>query len=148
MKSYKEFINENQQINLNNKKYKIKDPNNNVLIFVSPTKILNKLQNDTPQHDVRKEENQIGDRVEKAKKFIIDNWNSQNVVFEPSVVGMYKVAGSFSGEGNGITFKDGRHRILAAEQLGVPEVAIEIPKTQIDKFEEFKLKPKYFDDFE
>ena len=142
MKKFNEFINENQQINLNNKKYRIKDPNW-VLIFVSPTKILNKLQNDSPQHDVRKEENQIGNRVEKAKKFIINHWNDQNVEFEPSRVGLYKIAGSFSGEGYGITFHDGRHRILAAEELGIPEVGIEIPKNQIDKFEEFKLNPRY-----
>ena len=41
-----------------------------------------------------------------------------------------------------ISFGDGRHRILAAEELGIPEVAVEIPRNQEHLFDYMKVKPE------
>ena len=122
-----------------NIRYKVRYKGDKI-IFVSPTKILDRLEQDSPSFSIRGGKNQIGNRVQRAKEYIIKNWNNPDAkklqryqIFEPSVVGIY----------NGIiSFGDGRHRILAAEELGIPEVAVEIPRNQEHLFDYMKVKPE------
>ena len=114
---------------------------NDVIIFVSPTKLLDRFEMDSPSYSIRGGKNQIGNRVQRAKEYILKNWNNPErkknfknwlyQIFQPSVCGIY----------NGcLSFSDGRHRVLAAEELGIPEVAIEIPKGQEELFDYMKVK--------
>jgi len=123
-------------IDLRKVKYK-KRYKKDKIIFVSPTKILDRLQNDSPSFDIRNPKNIIGDRVERAKEWILKNYNNPSVVFEPSVVGIYHR--DRKDKVGHISFSDGRHRILAAEELGIPEVAIEIPPHHEKYFEYMKV---------
>jgi len=124
-------------MNLRNIRYKVRYKGDKI-IFVSPTKILDRLEQDSPNFSIRGGKNQIGNRVQRAKEYIIKNWNNPEAkklqrypIFEPSVIGIY----------NGvISFSDGRHRILAAEELGIPEVAVEIPINQEYLFDYMKIK--------
>jgi len=125
-------------MNLRDVKYKMRYKNSKI-IFVSPTKLLDRLEMDSPSYAIRSGKNQIGDRVKRAKEYILKNWDNpeakkrqRHYIFEPSIVGIY----------NGcLSFSDGRHRVLAAEELGIPEVAIEIPRSQEKYFEYMKIKP-------
>lgn len=121
--------------------YRVRYPKKNEIIFVSPTKLLDRLEKDAPAFNVRNKNNQIGDRVERAKDFILNyaddqRWINPNngerldynkAVFGPSLVEI----------NNGkISFGDGRHRVLAAEELGIDRVAIEVPREQVDLFKD------------
>jgi hypothetical protein len=113
-------------------------PKENEIIFVSVDELLDKHAKDQPQYDIQKKENRIGNRVEKAKKFIQDYIKDQRFInpktggrennkvsFEPSVVD--------ADETGKISFEDGRHRVLAAKELGIKKVPIEVPKTKSEK---------------
>lgn len=119
-------------MNLRDVKYRLRHKGDKI-IFVDPTIILDRLEN--TWQNIRNSNNQIGGRILKAKEFILKNWDNPRAkilpMFEASVVGIYN---------GGISFEDGRHRILAAEQLGIPEVAIEIPRRQEPLFEYMKVK--------
>jgi len=118
-------------------KYKKRYPSEKI-IFVSPTKLLDRLEKDDPEFNVRNPKHQIGNRVERAKEFILRNWNNPKSVFEPSIVAI----NHFNSTGNlKLSFSDGRHRVLAAEELGIPEVAIEIKPSQEKLFDYMKVKP-------
>jgi hypothetical protein len=123
--------------------YKLRDPENNTLIFVNPAKLLERLSLDDPDFDVQRKENQIGNRVEKAKTFLREYLSDQRwlsprtgertkseVTFEPSIVGIYN---------NKLGFTDGRHRVLAAKELGLTEVGIEVPKNQVALYQNMTL---------
>jgi 8-oxo-dGTP pyrophosphatase MutT (NUDIX family)/GNAT superfamily N-acetyltransferase len=110
------------KINLQDR-YNAADKNTEI-IYVSTKKILDKHEKDEPSYTVRKKENQIGNRVGKAKQFIEQNWNNQEIYFEPSRPYINPNTGKLS-------FEDGRHRIKAAEDLGIKIVAVEIPKEQV-----------------
>lgn len=128
--------------------YKLRYPKDNVLVFVDPSKVLDRLSKDDPEFDVQNPKNQIGSRVQKAKDYILnyakDNrWiNPKNgsrsdyskATFEPSIVAI----------NNGkIGFEDGRHRILAAKELGISSIGIEVPKAQAEQFKkEFNTQTK------
>jgi hypothetical protein len=90
-------------------------------------------------YGVRQPSGQIGNRVQKAKEYILKYWDDPRAqkipMFEPSVVGIYGSPGH-----EYVSFSDGRHRVLAAEELGITEVAIEIPRNQEKKFEFMKVK--------
>jgi len=114
-------------------------PKTHEVVFVDPSKVLDRLAKDDPDYDVQNKKNQIGNRVQKAKDFILNyakdrRWinpktgvrsESTNAIFEPSIAQI----------NNGkISFEDGRHRILAAKELGITKVAIEVPKEQANQF--------------
>jgi len=127
-------------MNLRDIRYEVRYKGDKI-IFVSPTKILDRLEQDSPSYSIRGGKNQIGNRVQRAKEYIIKNWNNPEAkkiqrypIFEPSVVGIYNDI---------ISFGDGRHRILAAEELGIPEVAVEIPRNQEHLFDYMKVKPEF-----
>lgn len=109
-----------------------------VIVFVSPKKILDRLAQDSPDFDIYNPENRIGNRLGKATDYLnkylkndkrIDiltgDRTNDTVVFEPSIASIY--------DGK-LSFTDGRHRILAAYNLGIPEVAVEVPSDQESYF--------------
>lgn len=117
-------------------------PKTHEVVFVDPSKVLERLAKDDPNYDVQNKKNQIGNRVQKAKDFILNyakdrRWinhktgvrsESTNAIFEPSIAQI----------NNGkISFEDGRHRILAAKELGITKVAIEVPKEQVNQFKKY-----------
>ena len=121
--------------------YTTTDDKNNVLIYVDGNKILNKLKTDSPEFDITNKDNQIGNRVEKAKEFISNYKTDKRPIhpttgeridylgkhsFEPSVA-------SFDMNGK-LGFTDGRHRILAAIESGINKVGVLVPKNQVDMF--------------
>jgi hypothetical protein len=108
-------------------------PEKNEIVFVPIDALLEKQAADQPSYDIQKEENRIKGRVEKAKEFLKNYLKDQRAInpktgkrtnakvsFEPSIVDV---------DANGkISFEDGRHRVLAAKELGLTEVPIEVPK--------------------
>lgn len=113
------------------------------LIYVDANKLLDKLKNDSPEFDITNKDNQIGNRINKAKEFISNYKDDKRPIhpktgervdylgthsFEPSVV-------SFDMNGK-LGFIDGRHRILAAIESGIDKVGIEVPKDQVGMFSE------------
>jgi 8-oxo-dGTP pyrophosphatase MutT (NUDIX family) len=127
----------------NNLDYTTTDDKNNVLIYVDGNKILNKLKTDSPEFDITNKDNQIGNRVEKAKEFISNYKTDKRPIhpttgeridylgkhsFEPSVA-------SFDMNGK-LGFTDGRHRILAAIESGINKVGVLVPKNQVDMFKD------------
>jgi len=125
---------------------KMRRPESNEVIFVSVDALLQKHAKDQPSYDIQKEENRIKGRVEKAKEFIKNYIKDQRAInpktgermntkvsFEPSVVDI---------DANGkISFEDGRHRVLAAKELGITEVPIEVPKERVKAVEQLLSKP-------
>jgi hypothetical protein len=119
--------------------YELRYPKENKLLFLDADKLLKRHSIDNPSFDITVKENQIGNRVQKAKDYISDylldnRWinrktnerTNTKVTFEPSIVGIY----------NGkLGFEDGRHRVLAAKELGFKKVAVEVPKEQVAEFE-------------
>lgn len=108
-------------------------PEKNEVIFVPIDALLEKQAADQPSYDIQKEDNRIKGRVEKAKEFLKNYLKDQRAInpktgkrtnakvsFEPSVV-------DIDADGK-ISFEDGRHRVLAAKELGLTEVPIEVPK--------------------
>jgi len=117
-------------------KYKKRYPSEKI-IFVSPTKLLDRLEKDDPEFNVRNPKYQLGNRVGRAKEFILKNWDNPKAVFEPSIVSI----NYFNSTGElRLSFGDGRHRVLAAEELGISEVAIEIKPSQEKYFDYMKVK--------
>lgn len=142
-----DFIDSNnyQGDELTFKDYKLRHPNSNTLIFVDVDKILKRHAEDDPEFEITNKKNQIGNRVAKAKNYINDYINDDRwinpktgersekhydkMTFEPSVASFY----------NGrLGFEDGRHRIMAAKELGLKKISLEIPKNQINIFKEFE----------
>ena len=139
-----------QELGLRGVNYQMQYPNRNKIIFVSTDKLLERLGKDDPNYDIQNEKNRIGNRLEKAKdflqKYVTDNRyinpktgerTNTNVSFETSVVGIY--------DGK-LGFTDGRHRVLAAKELGYKEVAIEIPTDQEQLFNDLLAKPSEIQD--
>lgn len=129
------------KLNETNLDYTTTYDKNNVLIYVDGNKILNKLKSDSPEFDITNKDNQIGNRVEKAKEFISNYKDDKRPIhpntgervdylgkhsFEPSIA-------SFDMNGN-LGFTDGRHRILAAIESGIDKVGVLVPKNQVDMF--------------
>lgn len=123
-------------------------PEKNEIIFVPVDALLQKHAADQPSYDIQKSENRIKGRVEKAKEFIKNYIKDQRAInpktgermntkvsFEPSVVDI---------DANGkISFEDGRHRVLAAKEMGLTEVPIEVPKEKAKAVEQsLKETPK------
>jgi hypothetical protein len=119
-------------MNLRNVKYKLRYPRQDKIIFVDPEKLLDRLTHDEPDYDIRIPKNQIGSRLQRAKEFIQKYWNDPKEIFEPSLV---EIGIPFN---NKISFGDGRHRVLAAFELGIPEIGIEIPRKQEHLFDYMK----------
>ena len=138
---------------LRDQQYTLRDPMNNVLVFVSPDKLLARHDQDDPSFSMMNPKNRIGNRVGKAKQFLRDYVSdprmidprtneriNRNVTFEPSIASL----------NNGrLGFTDGRHRILAASEEGYTVVAVEVPRNQagyfVDNFSPDQEAPLYQD---
>lgn len=135
----KKIISENQNFDFRKVKFKLKNPKKNVLLFVPTVALLKQHQKDNPSFSILNKSNQIGNRVEKAKQFIINYIEDQTAIhpfsgeradylgvhhFEPSMVYL-----DYDGK---LDFEDGRHRVLAAYELGIREVPIEVSANQAD----------------
>jgi hypothetical protein len=120
-------------------------PDKNEIVFVSVDALLEKHAKDQPSYDIQKPENRIKGRVEKAKEYIKNYIKDQRAIdpktgermktkvsFEPSVVDI--------GNDGKISFEDGRHRVLAAKQLGLTEVPIEVPREKVKSVESLLSK--------
>ena len=145
MKKILDILNENKSYLSDNwfsdiSKYDLRR-SNDILIFVDVDKLLKKHSEDQPNFDIIKKENQIGNRLEKDKEFIKNYKNDDRFInqktgertnykvrFEPSVVSI---------NNDKLSFEDGRHRVLAAKEMGLKKVAIEIQKNQIELFKEW-----------
>lgn len=117
----------------------------NVVVYVSPDKVLAAHAKENPKWAITNKENQIGNRVEKAKQYLSDfltdrrpidpktgeRIEGEEMPFEASMAMRLP-----SGKGYQLHFEDGRHRILAAKEMGIREVPIEVPASQAAQFEE------------
>jgi hypothetical protein len=125
--------------------FTMRRPEKNEIVFVPIDALLKKHAADQPSLDIQKEGNRIKGRVEKAKEFLKNYLNDQRainpktgermkskVTFEPSVVDI--------DENGKISFEDGRHRVLAAKELGITEVPIEVPKGKVKAVESLLSK--------
>jgi ParB-like chromosome segregation protein Spo0J len=125
--------------------FTMRRPEKNEIVFVPIDALLKKHAADQPSFDIQKEGNRIKGRVEKAKEFLKNYLNDQRainpktgermkskVTFEPSVVDI--------DENGKISFEDGRHRVLAAKELGITEVPIEVPKGKVKAVESLLSK--------
>jgi len=114
-------------------KLTMRRPDKNEIIFVSADALLKQHAKDQPSYDIQNIDNRIKGRVEKAKKFLQDYLKDQRAInpktgermktkisFEPSLVDVL--------DNGKISFEDGRHRVLAAKELGISEVPIEVPR--------------------
>ena len=101
--------------------------------MVDPKKVLDAAAAYNPDRDIRNPENQLkrgeAPRVELAKKFLIDNAGKPQSL-EASEVGI--------NDDGGLGIHDGRHRMLAAEQLGIAQVGIEVKAEDAAKYDQFK----------
>lgn len=102
------------------------------VVMVSPTKILDYLHETRSFQDMRDKSNLIDDRLPRAERYISKNIQNTQARFEPSKA-------SFQPNGE-LMFRDGRHRMLAAERLGYTSVALEVPSEQAEEFKT-KFKP-------
>jgi hypothetical protein len=130
-KLIKKLINESLDIDWGSKKVR-KRAGHSEILYLSPKKILERVGEDMPDFDIRKQDVRIGDRLGKAKEFlrnVIENpeYNTveaTNVYLEWWTWGMNGERIEFDEPKMGIS--DGRHRLLAAYELGIDSFPIEI----------------------
>jgi hypothetical protein len=131
----------------------IKRNSENEVIFLSPEKIYDRLATDNPDLDIRNNPQlRISDRLEKAKDylrtymkdpyiepeykdlFMVDgkweymvdpNYERQKMSFEPTKVYLDRYRLNDDGEPK-VGISDGRHRLLAALELGMDKFPIEV----------------------
>jgi hypothetical protein len=102
------------------------------ILYLSPEKLLDRVGNDMPEFDIRKPGVRIGERLQNAKDYLI------NVMENPEFdtvegTNVYLEWWKWDDNGEKIYFDepkigigDGRHRLLAAYELGLESFPIEI----------------------
>jgi hypothetical protein len=125
-------LNENLDIDWSSKIIKPRSKFN-VVVLASPKKIFDRLAKDNPHLNIRDDASlRIGDRLEKAKRYLT-NWGT-----DTEYVKMYGPAEFvptqvyFDMDDNGkvlMGIEDGRHRLLAALELGLDEFPIEVSQS-------------------
>jgi hypothetical protein len=131
-KLIKRLINESLDIDWGSKKVRKRVGHSDIL-YLSPAKILERVGEDMPDFDIRKQGVRIGDRLGKAKEFlrnVIEN-PEYDTVEATNIYLEWWTWGDAPGEK--IFFKkpkmgisDGRHRLLAAYELGLNSFPIEL----------------------
>ena len=154
IKSMMGVINEQLNIDWSTKEIKPRMKNTTVL-FLSPEKIYDRMATDSPDFDIRNNPSlRISDRLEKAKEFLLKygedssigpEWEDyiwdeekkdwvwgidktkkrEQMKFEPTIVYLDPYNKNPDGEPN-VNISDGRHRLLAALELGLKEFPIEV----------------------
>jgi hypothetical protein len=126
-KLIKRLINESLDIDWGSKKIRKRVGHSDIL-FLSPKKILEKVGMDMPDFDIRNQDVRIGDRLERAKEFLMNTdrneYEATNVYLEWWTWGRDGERIEFDEPKMGIS--DGRHRLLAAYELGIDSFPIEI----------------------
>jgi hypothetical protein len=122
------FLVESQtKIDWNTKKIRKRAPHSDIL-FLSPSKILERVGQDMPDFDIRRQGVRIGDRLEKAKEYLMNveanTFEATNVYVEWWKWGDNREKINFDKPKIGIA--DGRHRLLAAFELGLDSFPIEV----------------------
>jgi N12 class adenine-specific DNA methylase len=113
--------------------FELNDPKNNEVIFVPTQKLLDRHKQDAPSYDIQDKSNQIGGRLKGAIEFISNLLKNKKQAYIPSYVYF---------ENNKIGFQDGRHRVLAAKELGINTIPIEVPKKQAEEIKKIFSKEK------
>lgn len=113
--------------------YKVERAGNQI-VMVNPTKLLDRFGRDNPERDVRNPANQMmsGDqpKIEKAMAFLQKSESERRGE---------KLRGSqVALEDGKLLIPDGRHRLVAAERLGIKSVGIEVKKNTASKYKEFE----------
>ena len=80
------------------------------------------LENQDPDYAVERGKNEIGSRVDKAKKYLESNPKE----LEASDI-YIKDTGRYKGK---VGFADGRHRLIAAKEMGATHAYFELPETK------------------
>lgn len=104
-------------------RYELTYPEDHVLVRVNIDKFLARHFQDDPQLAIPHRDvlHAISGRVDRAKKFWIENANRRGAVFEPTLALFY--------EGR-LVVENGRHRLLAMKELGCRDAMIEVPAEQ------------------
>lgn len=125
-------LNENLDIDWSSKIIKPRSKFN-VVVLASPEKIFDRLAQDNPDLDIRNNPSlRIGDRLEKAKKYLIDWGNNpeNDEMYGPAEFVPTSVYFDSDDDGNPLLgVEDGRHRLLAALELGLDEFPIEVSQS-------------------
>lgn len=103
------------------------------IVMVNPTKILDRLALEKPDEDIRNSSIQLknGDtpRIEAATSFLLKTEEQRrNEKLKGSRIGL---------EDGNLRISDGRHRLVAAERLGIPLVGIEVKKGTAKDYQQF-----------
>jgi hypothetical protein len=121
-------------------KYKLRYPKTNTFIKVNINKLLDRHKKDEPSYAFdTKETSNYPSRVDKAKDFWINFSNDQRYINtktnERTNWGKVDFEAPYVLINNGkLGFSDGRHRTIAMKELGYDDIIIEIPKSQIQLF--------------
>jgi len=125
-------LNENLDIDWSSKIIKPRSKFN-VVVLASPKKIFDRLAKDNPDLDIRNNPSlRIDDRLEKAKKYLIDWGNNpeNDEMYGPAEFVPTHVYFDMDDDGKPLLgIEDGRHRLLAALELGLDEFPIEVSQT-------------------
>ena len=132
MKSIMGVIKEGFDIDWQSKKIKPRNRHTTVL-FLSPEKIWDRISTDSPDIDIRNNPSlRISDRLERAKEFLSthgadsnNEFEEEEIKFEPTIVYTDPYNNNENGEPK-IGIEDGRHRLLAALELGLKEFPVEV----------------------
>jgi hypothetical protein len=133
-------LNENLDIDWSSKIIKPRSKFN-VVVLASPNKIFDRLAKDNPHLNIRDDESlRIGDRLEKAKRYLI-NWGTDTQyvkMYGPAEFVPTQVYFDTNDDGSNprLGIEDGRHRLLAALKLGLDEFPIEVSQKDTEYLED------------
>lgn len=119
-----------------------RDKENDTIIYVNPKEINEKHFSDYPQFSLYDSNNLIGDRLDRVKKFLLEELPdcSEKQVDGETLKTMFTVPiVKFDDKGK-LFIEDGRHRLLVAEQMGFNKFPIQVPKGQVGMFEKKEIK--------
>jgi hypothetical protein len=126
-KQLKFLVESQTKIDWNTKKIRKRASHSDILLL-SPGKILERVGQDMPDFDIRRQGVRIGDRLEKAKEYLMNveanTFEATNVYVEWWKWGDNREKINFDKPKIGIA--DGRHRLLAAFELGFDSFPIEV----------------------
>lgn len=114
-----------------------RDKENGTIIYVNPKSINEKHFSDYPQFSLYDNNNLIGDRLDRVKKFLMEELPdcSEKQVGGETLKTMFTAPIVKFDDNSKLFIEDGRHRLLVAEQMGFNKFPIQVPKGQVGMFE-------------